>query len=582
MIISRRVTGVLTIILGAWQANAFAKDDLVFAGGTTQEAKNKLSKKVIQHKNEEGSGQVNVSSDDTNYRKPGELSHSNVDHTVTVGNSENNEIDVFVRNELLFTDEDLNAELVSDTFINNPNDVDFLSIADFNWSDGITSVGITIVENTNNQPPRATPITVSTTEDSANFSVDLLQSATDFDGNTLSVVKLELVFGDDRGVEWVDNKLNINPQAYDDLATSINQYIIYDYNISDGKGGVISNSITLVIKGVDDTPLNVPIYHSNPGSSNIIYLDFDGALVSGGFWNYFFTDGEDIHAEAITLDNDPDTFTAAELDLIYEIFLRVSEDFSPFDVNVTTDVYTFVNAEYSNQATSVITPTNWYGSVGVAVQDSFGADHPLFQPSWVFNSHPNIFGEAYRIANVVTHELGHNFALEHHGQYDEEYYLGHGGTGETSWAPIMGRGHDTNLRQWSKGEYTGANNQQDDLAILASRLGYREDDHGNDFNSATVIAMNNGKVAEGIIEKNTDFDFFEFNVGGGSKFIFHLNPFDVNPNDADPDDGAKLDILAQLYDESGVLLQSSNPIGKLNATINYTNTSDVAKTMYVR
>ena len=36
------------------------------------------------------------------------------------------------------------------------------------------------------------------------------------------------------------------------------------------------------------------------------------------------------------------------------------------------------------------------------------------------------------------------------------------------WAPIMGVGYQKPVVQWSKGEYTNANNTQNDLTIIAN------------------------------------------------------------------------------------------------------------------
>ncbi|MCA9020877.1 MAG: hypothetical protein KDA74_12085, partial [Planctomycetaceae bacterium] len=60
-------------------------------------------------------------------------------------------------------------------------------------------------------------------------------------------------------------------------------------------------------------------------------------------------------------------------------------------------------------------------------------------------------------------------------------------------------------------------------------------------------------MSSGIIERNTDVDFFQFTTTGGDVII---DPFFESPN---------LDILATLYDSSGTVIQTSNPIGALNA-----------------
>ena len=53
----------------------------------------------------------------------------------------------------------------------------------------------------------------------------------------------------------------------------------------------------------------------------------------------------------------------------------------------------------------------------------------------------------------------------------------------------MGVGYYNNVTQWSKGEYSGATQTQDDLSIISSRLGYRSDDHSANKSSATELVI---------------------------------------------------------------------------------------------
>ena len=72
--------------------------------------------------------------------------------------------------------------------------------------------------------------------------------------------------------------------------------------------------------------------HSRPGAANIIYLDFDGHLISGTAWS-----STDLDARPYDIDNDPAGFSQPEIDNIAEIWRRIAEDFAPFDVDVTTE-----------------------------------------------------------------------------------------------------------------------------------------------------------------------------------------------------------------------------------------------------
>jgi hypothetical protein len=124
----------------------------------------------------------------------------------------------------------------------------------------------------------------------------------------------------------------------------------------------------------------------------------------------------------------------------------------------------------------------------------------------------------------------------------------------------MGSAFDRNLTQWSRGEYPGANNTQDDLSIITSNngFGYRIDDHGNDNGSATPLTFAGSSVTGGgIVERNTDVDVFSFTTSGGTVNL-NIDPFERGPN---------LDILAELYDAANNLIVSSNPLNLLDATI---------------
>jgi len=82
--------------------------------------------------------------------------------------------------------------------------------------------------------------------------------------------------------------------------------------------------------------LSVPIYHSKPSSTKKIFLDFDGQVISGTPWNSR-NDNLPIHAPPYTTDGDLTTFTSSELTNIEIIWKRVSEDFAPYNVDVTTE-----------------------------------------------------------------------------------------------------------------------------------------------------------------------------------------------------------------------------------------------------
>lgn len=301
--------------------------------------------------------------------------------------------------------------------------------------------------------------------------------------------------------------------------------------------------------------------HSNPGARHTIYLDFDGHVTSGTAWNTGYNGGNDITTPAYGFEGDA-SFTDSELARIQRIWQRVAEDILPFDVDVTTeDPGADALARSSDGDTAwgirvVIGGAGaWFGPAGgVAYVGSFnwGSDTPVF----VFEDNLANGNEKFT-AEAASHEAGHALGLSHDGGPATQYYAGHG-AGETGWGTIMGVSYDKSLTQWSRGEYAGATNRQDDLSIITTQngFGYRADDHGNSAGTAGGFdVIGNNVVATGIIERNTDVDVFSFTTGAGA-VAFTATPAARGPN---------LDILLQLYDSNGQLVASANPADALNA-----------------
>jgi len=309
------------------------------------------------------------------------------------------------------------------------------------------------------------------------------------------------------------------------------------------------------------------LLHSNPGATKRIFLDLDGHTTTGTAW----LNGATIVTPAYDIDSNPSSFSATELANIRQIWERVSEDFLPFNVDVTTEdpgieALRKVGSSDTEWGIRVVIGQNTApapGAGGVAYLNSFSwnTDTPCF----VFSGS---LGGPKSVAEATSHEVGHTLNLSHDGDASQGYYPGHG-SGATGWAPIMGVGYYQNLSQWSKGEYSGANQLQDDLAIITNAtngFGYRNDDFGSTVATASNLNFSNSTTISttGIIERNTDLDYFRFNLAVGGAATININPAVYGPN---------LDIEAKLYNASGTLLLTDNPTNALNASFSTTLTA---------
>lgn len=319
--------------------------------------------------------------------------------------------------------------------------------------------------------------------------------------------------------------------------------------------------------------------HSKPGAPNVIYLDFDGHTVTGSAWNS--TTNPSYSAVAYNIDAIAG-FSTAELNNIINIWRRVSEDYAPFNVDVTTQLPATFGARVARVLITSDIDANgkalpYQGAGGVAYIDVFGrSDYQTYQPAFVYFNRLGNGREDY-VAEAASHEMGHNLGLSHDGSSTASYYAGHG-SGATSWAPIMGVAYNRAISEFSKGEYAGASNLEDDIAIITTKLGGRADDYGNDSNTgAPLILAPGGVVAsttldtdwtnaqpqnKGVLGSRTDVDVFYFDAAAGSVNLT-VAPHRMPVNTA----GGNADLQLQLFNQGGASLGISSPNGNTGATL---------------
>ncbi len=300
----------------------------------------------------------------------------------------------------------------------------------------------------------------------------------------------------------------------------------------------------------DEKPVEMKIapallnLQSLPGAVGCVMLDFDGYnMPAGNLWN----NGNAINAA-------PSGASDAQIQEQWEI---VSEDYRPFNINITTNEAVFNSYPKNKRMRVVITPTTTAAprAGGVAYIGSFNWNNDV--PCWVFYN-GKTGGEG------CSHEVGHTFDLQHDGRSNpkEEYY---GGLANTSWAPIMGVSYYKPITQWSKGEYTASSTKQDDVATISGSkfgVGYRVDDYGNTTATANSLTYNaSGAVNQknGIITSEADLDFFTFTTGGGNVAL------NINTVSRHGD----LDIIVRLYNSAGTGIgtYTNTTAGALNASL---------------
>jgi hypothetical protein len=275
-----------------------------------------------------------------------------------------------------------------------------------------------------------------------------------------------------------------------------------------------------------------------PTLANVILLDFDGQYVANTMWN---VNGPITCA--------PANLTSEEAGLIFQ---RVVTDFTPFNLTVTTDEAVFNAANPAKRMRVVITESwEWYGQAGgVSYLNSFtwGDNSPCF----VFSS---LLGYSVKqIAEACSHEAGHTLGLRHQSSYDvngvklSEYNWGQG-SGEIGWAPIMGASYNENLSLWHYGPNSlSATTMQDDVAKIATVVGFVNDEYANSTASATALSS----PKTGLINSSIDADFFSVNIN--TTKTISLIPANVGPNN----DGGNLDLVLKIYNSQGTLLSTIN------------------------
>ena len=253
----------------------------------------------------------------------------------------------------------------------------------------------------------------------------------------------------------------------------------------------------------------IPLLNSSPSSKFVCLLVFGGATIQDPMWN----GGKLLNIE-------PSKFSETE---ITDIFNIVSQKYSSFNINITTNADLYNKAEKGNKMRVIVGSNIPYniikqGSAGIAFigalnHISLGILSPT-SPAFVDSSRLRSIDN---VAYAIAHEFGHTFGLKHDGTSYNPYYGGSGAYG-----PIMGAPYNKTVVQFSNGDYPDANNNQNDIYIIANtkNVGYVQPENNN---SGLVVA---GRFLQSnYIVSSNDVQYYIFDtLSGGTATLKVTSP----------------------------------------------------------
>ena len=338
---------------------------------------------------------------------------------------------------------------------------------------------------------------------------------------------------------------------------------------------------TVTVSGVDVLPsIRNPIVRNSLSSAPTnLYLSFAGDVISDQNILADRIDGGsgNVTIPAYDSDGDSTTYSPVEVAQIDEIWARVAEDFSPFDVNVTTVPPPTLNGTAALQiniggdGAFLVPSTAGFQAIQGAFSNPLLANIGFAFPDNIQNAAPT---DPQHIAYNVSSSIATLFGLGTHPLYNSfGTQLAALNPGGLEVGPILGAPTNSLRDVWVNAPNdVGAGVFQDDLAAITSPFNgiqYRTDDHADRRLNATSVVVGVGdELLTGVIETSDDVDVFTFRtletdatitVKGldvATQFAGITNP--LNP-------GSNLDPVLRLLDSRGNELAMNDVAFALNA-----------------
>lgn len=334
-----------------------------------------------------------------------------------------------------------------------------------------------------------------------------------------------------------------------------------------------------------------PALSSRPGAPYTIYLNFSGFSYPGN-WG-----GQTPGVTPAYNGQTGSTFTTTEQANIKNIWTRVADSYSMFDINVTTVDPAVAAGQAANDTTRFnyyeATPrlmhtvigngaSTFYGSAGgvsyVNVMHN-ASDGSGYHTNWAFVNRLGGVNAFHNIYTATAHENGHAVSLSHQGDYIGSSLVNSYSTnnGSGTIAPTMGVAYSAARGVWRSGRVNTNTSfiQNDPLSILTNNPtlnGFVNDGIGRSLATATPLPLNGGTInnllASGVIvpasasnpnpigEANYTSGFYSFTtVGGIANIILNAGRQSITPGVPDPD--PQLDGTLRILNSGGGLVIES-------------------------